>query len=110
MKRTTLVGFAAFTITACGPTLASSAYPTGAAHPARSEQPVMVLEGAELPVGLQEIAIIEANCIGDCQMPMVMEELAKQGALLGATHVVRIRVNQGSSMLTAHGVATYGEP
>lgn len=101
-----LVATAPLAVAGCGPHLESSLYPTAAPLGMAPVSPTLVLEGAPSPGPLQEIGILQAQCAGRrCTMPIVMQRLRDDAQRIGATHVVHVRIDQGATMLVAHGVA-----
>lgn len=99
-----------FALLALGPSacasVSSSQYLTSVPRPPSGAEPIVVLEGSAEPPGLQEIAILQAKCEGGgCEMPMVLSRLRQDAARIGATHVVRVRIDTGATQIVAHGVA-----
>lgn len=66
----------------------------------------IVMEGAPVPGELEEVAIVQAVGHGvKANLPSVIDGLKNEARSLGCTHVVRVRIDQGSGMASGSGVA-----
>lgn len=104
MTRTALLSAFALLLPACG-SLETSFVQTGARAPAHGGGVYLVMESAPPPDGFEEIAIVQAKGTGThAEMPDLLGGLKDVSRSLGCTHVVRVRVDQGSSVASATGV------
>ncbi len=69
--------------------------PVAAPHNA---EVTIVMDGAETPSQLQEIAILQVMASEDRQLADVIGALKQHARKLGCTHVVHVRVDRGQSM------------
>lgn len=66
----------------------------------------IAMEGAPVPAELEEVAIVQAVGNGEmADLPHVIDGLKAEARSLGCTHVVRVRIDQGSGMASGSGVA-----
>jgi lipopolysaccharide export system protein LptA len=63
------------------------------------------MQGQAPPEGYVELGIIQADASGFYnEMPAVIESLQKEARSIGGNAVINVRVDQGTSMITANGV------
>ena len=68
------------------------------------------MDGAPVPAGVEEIAIVTATGEGAAaRLPDVLGALQAEAASVGANAVVRVRYDVGAHQATATGVAVFLE-
>ncbi len=88
----------------CGSTTTSFVQ-TGWTAPPTQTGVAVVMEGAPLPDGFAEIALVQAVGRGmHADLAHVIAGLQEISASLGCTVVVRVHVDQGSTIASANGV------
>jgi len=64
------------------------------------------MDGSPLPQNFEEVGIVQAIGRGtEADMPHVIEGLRQQAASLGCDTVIRVKVDQGSTVASGTGVA-----
>jgi hypothetical protein len=93
------------TLTACA-TTETHRVMVGPGAPRFSGPVAVVLDGAPLPGEFEEVAIVQAiGKNGHDDLEHVVEGLRREAAALGCDAVIRVKVDQGSSLASATGVA-----
>ncbi len=96
---------ALFGLASCGSTTTHHVL-TGNPSAPRSGNVRIVMESAEVPSGIEEVAIVQAVGQGtEADLEHVIEGLKEEARALGCDVVVRVRIDQGSGTAAASGVA-----
>ena len=104
MKRLLLVGLTGLLV-GCGTTRASHVM-LGQPGPPHERNVRIAMEGQEVPAHYVEVALIQAVGRGwHADLEHVIEGLRREAARLGCDGVIRVQVDQGSSVASATGVA-----
>jgi hypothetical protein len=99
------VGAVLVAVASCGSTTTHHVL-TGKPSHARGGDVRVVMESAEVPAGIDEVAIVQAVGQGtEADLEHVIEGLKEEARALGCDVVVRVRIDQGSSTAAASGVA-----
>ncbi len=71
----------------------------------------IVMENAEVPKGVEEVAIVQAQGFGGhADLEHVLAGLTDEAKKLGCDMVVRVRIDQGATQASATGVAVRAAP
>lgn len=81
----------------------------GTARAPWSQDVKVLMEGAPVPAGAQEIAIVSATGAPAVGLQGIVRALQAEAAAVGANALVRVRYDVGASTATATGVAVWLE-
>lgn len=88
----------------CGRT-STNAVITGKPSYGRVSDVRIIMDGAPVPEGLQEIAIVQATGSGThANLAHVIEGLKEEAKKHGCDTVIRVKVDQGATIASANGV------
>jgi hypothetical protein len=107
MTHGTVALAAALALAACVPALRAEHALVGPPRPPSTATVRVVMDGAPVPAGAQEIAIVSATGSPAGGLPAIMGALQAEAASVGANAVVRVRYDVGATSATATGVAVW---
>lgn len=104
MKRIVLLSVLSLFTVACGTTRTSRVV-TGKASAPYSGEVKILMDGAPVPEGMEEVALVQATGYNlHANLEHVIEGLRAEASALGCDTVVRVKVDQGSAQASANGV------
>ena len=104
MKRIVLLSLLSLFAAACGTTRTSRVV-TGKSSSPYSGDVKVLMDGAAVPAGLEEVGLVQAIGHGlHANLEHVIEGLRAEAAALGCDTVAQVKVDQGASQASANGV------
>jgi len=104
MKRIVLLSLLSLFTVACGATRTSRVV-TGKSLAPYSGDVKVLMDGADVPKGLEEVGLVQAIGHGlHADLQHVIEGLRAEAAAMGCDTVAQVKVDQGASQASANGV------